>query len=140
MSCQSGNCQSASNNKYFGCPARISDGRTFTDYRPRCMVNEDIKRVNNLTNSYDYRQFMIHNAANLMKSNFEYAIQKASCQPCMDASPALNTQINCRVDTYGSQCSITDPRGLGLTNESVQNIRQGRAMLPVPVQMNFQNQ
>ena len=28
-----------SNNKYFDCPPRMSDGRNFTDYRPSCDVN-----------------------------------------------------------------------------------------------------
>ena len=130
MSCSTGNCQFTSNNQYFGCPARISDGRTFTDYRPRCVINEEIKGVNHLSNSYDYRQFLIHNAKNLMKSNYEYAMKKVSCQPCMNASPALNTQVNCLVDASSSQCYVSNPRGLGLTNQAVKNIREGRQMMP----------
>jgi hypothetical protein len=130
-------CNSTSNNKYFGCPALMSDGRTFTDYRPRCMVNDQIKKANQLTNSYDFRQFLIHNAESLMKANQQYAIQKVSCKPCTFATNTLNSQTNCQLDIQSSTCGVVDPRGLGLTNQSIQNIRQGNAMIPVPMQMNF---
>ena len=34
------NCNKTSNNKYFDCPALMSDGRVFTDYRPSSYVND----------------------------------------------------------------------------------------------------
>ena len=37
--CQNGLCYKTSDNKNFGCPAKMSDGRHFTDYRPDCYVN-----------------------------------------------------------------------------------------------------
>ena len=44
------NCNKTSNNKYFNCPAKMSDGRHFTDYRPSCYVN-NLLRYNNKTRS-----------------------------------------------------------------------------------------
>ena len=130
MNCPTGNCNYTSNNQYFGCPALMSDGRTFTDYRPKCVVNQEIIDANNISNSYDYRQFLISNANNLMRANQAYAVKKVSCKPCTATSASMDSQMNCNVDIYGANCGLTNPRGLGLTNQSVQNIRQGRMMLP----------
>ena len=62
-------CNKTSNNKYFDCPARMDDGRAFTDYRPSNTVDDMIRYSNNVMNSYDYRQFLIHNANNIMEIN-----------------------------------------------------------------------
>ena len=67
-------CFKTSNNKYFDCPALMSDGRAFTDYRPSNYVNDMIRINNKVYDSYNYRQFLINNAANLMKVNDEYNI------------------------------------------------------------------
>jgi hypothetical protein len=67
----------ASNNKYNECPARMSDGRYFTDYRSSAMVEFDLQKKLNAPNSYTYRQFLINNAMDVMKSNQV----KATCIP-----------------------------------------------------------
>ena len=45
-------CLKTSNNKYFDCPALMSDGRTFTDYRPSNYVNDLIKTTKGVYDSY----------------------------------------------------------------------------------------
>ena len=71
-------------------PARMSDGRHFTDYRPSCYVNNLI-RLQNIArhyqyptngyflNSYEYRLLLQHKADELIKLNRKYAIQQNSC-------------------------------------------------------------
>jgi hypothetical protein len=49
-------CNKTSNNKYFDCPARMDDGRGFTDYRPNSTVNDMIRYSNNIMGSNEYRQ------------------------------------------------------------------------------------
>ena len=39
-------------------PARMSDGRMFTDYRQNCILNNNIS---NAMGSWEYRQFLIKN-------------------------------------------------------------------------------
>ena len=39
----------SSKNPQNTCPVKMSDGRSMTDYRPKCMVNYEI--LNNLTNN-----------------------------------------------------------------------------------------
>lgn len=77
------------NNKFPNCPALMDDGRAFTDYRSSCFMNNILKTQNNITNSYDYRQFLIKNGSNLINTIRDYNVQKSSCRKC-DAVP-----INC---------------------------------------------
>ena len=44
-------------------PARMSDGRAFTDYKANCMMN---KKISGETDSYEYRQKLITNADDLL--------------------------------------------------------------------------
>ena len=58
------------NNKFQNCPARMEDGRYGTDYRPNVAINEQLQAKNNIKyDDYKYRQFLIHNAKNIMNSN-----------------------------------------------------------------------
>ena len=69
-------CQKTSNNKYFNCPALMSDGRIFTDYRSSTIVNEDLMKVTDINSSYKYRQFLINNGDNIIKLNNDYINDK----------------------------------------------------------------
>lgn len=77
------------NNKYPNCSALMDDGRAFTDYRSTCVVNNMLRTQNNIKNSYDYRQFLIHNGNTLIGTIRGYNIKKSGCRKC-DALP-----INC---------------------------------------------
>ena len=54
-------CIKTSDNKHFGCPPRMSDSRFFTSYAPECHVNDLIRADNNISNSFQYRQFLQQN-------------------------------------------------------------------------------
>tara|TARA_B110000037_G_scaffold194751_1_gene230667 strand:- start:1146 stop:1382 length:237 start_codon:yes stop_codon:yes gene_type:complete len=57
------------NNKFKNCPAIMSDGRLVTDYRPNVKMNTFLNNKNNIgKDNYKYRQFLIHNAENIMNS------------------------------------------------------------------------
>ena len=62
-------CYKTSNNKYFNLPPRMDDARHFTDYRPNCIVNNNLKQENKILNSHDYRLFLIENAKKIMDVN-----------------------------------------------------------------------
>jgi hypothetical protein len=68
--------------KYNSCPPRMEDGRHFTDYRPRCVVDSTIRSQNNIKNNFDYRMFLINNGDKIIQ-NFRYeAIKKNKCNAC----------------------------------------------------------
>ena len=51
-------CYKTGNNKYFNAPPLMADGRHFTDYRPQCTLNNQIRAQNNGLSSFDYRMYL----------------------------------------------------------------------------------
>ena len=47
-------------------PARMSDGRAFTDYTPNCLTNN--KKISTISDSYEYRQNLINNGDKLLQN------------------------------------------------------------------------
>lgn len=63
------------------CPLRMSDGRLFTDYRPRCVVNNVVAASEQGMDSYKYRMFMVNNGTEIIKQNMIKAYDNAHCKP-----------------------------------------------------------
>lgn len=64
------------------CPPLMSDGRHFTDYRPSCYVHDLILAQNNITNSYDMKMLLTHNATKLQDINHKFYTMKNACTSC----------------------------------------------------------
>ena len=80
------------NNKFQDCPAQMNDGRTFTDYRPNVMINNQLKKQNNIErNNYEYRQFLIHNANNIINANENIMKQINNCDCVHNDQPIGNS-------------------------------------------------
>ena len=107
-------CNKTSNNKYFDSPARMDDARTFTDYRPSNSVDDMIRYSNNVISSYDYRQFLIHNASNIMNINNKYTYDKVSNGTCNAKEVPFHTQ--CDINPEYSKCYTINSNGIGLNN------------------------
>lgn len=75
-------CFKTSDNKHIQCPARMSDGRSFTDYRSSNYINDLIRADNNISNSLHYRVFLQGNADALMDRQRHIACQLNCCGPC----------------------------------------------------------
>lgn len=107
--CQS--CDRVSNNKYSSCPALMSDGRLFTDYNTRCGQVTDM--FDKKLNSYDYRQFLIQNAGELIDSQRKAAYAASFCGPCKEPSTMLPEEE--KTFCNGSVCSTmtVNQKGLG---------------------------
>tara|TARA_B110000208_G_scaffold155111_1_gene187960 strand:- start:348 stop:788 length:441 start_codon:yes stop_codon:yes gene_type:complete len=110
-------CSKTSNNKYFKCPARMSDARFCTDYRPNSYINGAIKVANNLQNSYQYRLFLQRNANQLFQLNNNLFFARNGCGPCMKpynqgTVPPVQNEINC--NTQSCIINNTNKNGIGL--------------------------
>ena len=107
-------CNKTSNNKYFDLPARMDDGRTFTDYRPSNTVDDMIRYSNNVMSSYEYRQFLINNGTKIMGVNSEYINNKIGLSNCNAPTIPFNGTfvINDKYATY----STVDKNGVGIDN------------------------
>jgi hypothetical protein len=111
MSCQS--CQRVPSQAE--CPPRMSDGRHFTDYRPRCAQRMGTETAGN-TSSYEFRQFLIQNGAKLMDESRNQAYSKNGCVECfqVDAQGTVSaeqTRITCNARTCTS--APVDSQGIG---------------------------
>ena len=96
----------------YNCPNRLSDGRHFTDYRPRCFTN--FESLPKPMSSYDYRMFLMNNADKLIDQHRTDAYRKNLCEPCVKHSTMLPEQHVEVCD--GRTCSfpINEPEGLGI--------------------------
>lgn len=115
--CTTDLCFKTSNNKYFGCPPRMSDGRNFTDYRGNCYVNNLVRANNNTFNSFQYRMFLTRNANDMMQMNRANACQKNCCGPCKkpyDIGTMLPEQTKYSCNKGNCNQEIVNPDGLGL--------------------------
>ena len=90
-------------------PARMSDGRQFTDYRQNCLLNNNMSQGKG---SWEYRTFLTQNAVELQKNMIMNQEQKTACSKCSDNTVLpVNTVINC--SPTGCNYQINDPNGLG---------------------------
>ena len=118
------NCHKTTNNKYFQCPPRMSDGRHFTDYRPSCDSNNSVRNGNNITNSYDYRMFLNRNAENIMKKSHEYYFMKNGsfdCQKPYEVGTMLPERTRVVCNNHRCEAKLINENGFGEGREYVTN-------------------
>ena len=70
----------------------MSDGRLFTDYRPRCDANSTLQAP--MSGSYEYRQHMIANGAALIERDRAAAAMMASCAPCLSGFGTMAPEVD----------------------------------------------
>ena len=58
-----------SNNKYYTMPPMMNDGRNYSSWQPESVVNDKIKQDAGINSNWKYRQYLQHNASNIMKYN-----------------------------------------------------------------------
>lgn len=76
-----GTCYGASNNTYSELPPLMSDGRNFSNWNPGNVIDNQIKKKNNITNNNEYRKYLIKNGNNLVKLNQQEACNNCGCCP-----------------------------------------------------------
>lgn len=104
------------------CAARMSDGRAFTDYRPRCAVNAELMGMvagaNMVQSSYESRMFLQRNADKVMENQRTAAINNlAPCAPCArpfnEAGTMLPERYVVKCDAVSCSRKEVNPTGLG---------------------------
>ena len=99
-----------SDNFHADIPARMADGRHFTDYRANCILNNGLSKN---MNSWEYRLFLTKNGSNISGNMVSELEQKTKCSTCKVTSVLpVKTVQNCN----RGQCSMKEvnPDGLGL--------------------------
>lgn len=99
-----------SDNVNLDFPARMADGRIFTDYRPNCVMNNDYSQGKN---SFNYRYFLINNAQSIEGSIIQQLEEAVKCNDC-NAQTVLPVQTVQNCNQGKCRISMTNQEGLGL--------------------------
>lgn len=104
------------------CPSRMSDGRAFTDYRPRCAINAELMSLvagaGMVQSSFESRMYLQRNADRVMDMQRSAGIANlAPCAPCLrptnEAGTMLPERYVVRCDGVTCYRKEVDPQGLG---------------------------
>ena len=109
-------CSSSSGDKT--CPARMNDGRMFTDYRPKCIVNNDmlsdLQDKNIINSSYESRMYLQNNAEKIIEQQRNIALDKVRCtRPPQDVGTMLPEKYVVKCDNVSCERKLINPNGLG---------------------------
>ena len=99
-----------SDNVNLDFPARMADGRIFTDYRPNCLMNSVLSQGKN---SFEYRFFLTHNGNDLEQQFMKKLENDVKCTGC-DAQTLLPVKTIQNCNTGVCNITMNDPNGLGL--------------------------
>ena len=90
-------------------PARMNDGRQFTDYSPNCQMNFHIAGDQG---SWSERQYLIHNAEQIHQQMVSDMEAQTACTKCPDNTVLpVKTSVTC----YPDMCkyNVVNKGGLG---------------------------
>ena len=57
-----GTCKSGSNNIHFDYPPIMMDGRNYSKWQPGAVLNEEIRKNNDIHTNWQYRSYLMNNA------------------------------------------------------------------------------
>ena len=125
-------CYKTSDNYYYNCAPKMQDGRSFTDYRPNCTLNNMVSSSNNNQSSYEYRMFLQRNGNKLRDQILDYNYKMNGCNQCGNTLLAEQSNLNC--NSNGCSKTINDLNGLGMgkSNGSVDNIWEKQNLINNP--------
>jgi hypothetical protein len=106
------------------CPLRMSDGRAFTNYEPRCNFNSyvfgKLAENNMIKSSYEMRLYLQNNYDSIIEEDRKKAIDNISpCGECgigdliNDKEKLLQNKYNVRCDGVSCYKTLVNPEGLG---------------------------
>ena len=90
-----GTCYSGSNNIHFDSPPIMDDGRNYSKWQPAAVMNNEIRKKENIKTNWDYRNYLVTNAENIISFNQREACDECSSCPPRYADPSLTpSQVN----------------------------------------------
>jgi len=120
-----GTCYSGSNNIHFNFPPIMNDGRVYSSWQPSGVVNDNIRRVENIHTNWDYRRFMTNNGLQIMKYN-----SMESCYDLgLDPHTETNTTPSSNVPYTFRNIYDTNTPGYGYSNSDLKNPYLSREQL-----------
>jgi hypothetical protein len=118
-------CYSGSNNIHFDFPPIMADGRNFASWQPEAVVNDRIRHQENISTSWQYRQYLTNNATEIMKMNSYQACDELGLPSHLNtnANPSSNVPY-----TFKSTFDTNTP-GFGYCNSNLKQPYMSREQL-----------
>jgi hypothetical protein len=69
------------NNIHSDSPAIMADGRTYSNWQPCAVINENIRKRENILTNWDYRNYLQSNAKSIMSLDRRKACEQSGCTP-----------------------------------------------------------
>jgi hypothetical protein len=119
------NCYSVTNNYDFNSPAKMSDGRLWSQWSPSAVVNERIQTNEGIQSNWGYRQFLQNNGLKIMNYNNQEACYTLGLDPhyTTNATPSSNVPF-----TFKNTFDTSKP-GFGYCNSDLKNPYMTREQL-----------
>jgi hypothetical protein len=138
MGAACGSCEKKSEGDNEAFPFRLSDGRLFTDYRPRCQQDQYVRMANGAKSTFEHRQWMINNADQIMAQERQMILDTKSCKPCFGPNEA-GTMLpeTSMVSCDGKTCTFapwemgTNGLGQGRLNTHAANVDNSLKLYPM---------
>ncbi len=135
-----GTCKSGSNNIHFDFPPIMMDGRNYSKWQPGSVINEQIRKNNNIQTNWQYRSYLINNADKIIKSN-----QIEACDECCYC-PAVKTNEQTKNTPFLYSSCVENSQPYGYQNSDLKELYlssydlQARMIAPVLTQDQYLQQ
>ena len=129
-----GTCKSGSNNIHFDYPPIMMDGRNYSKWQPGAVLNEEIRKNNDIQTNWQYRSYLMNNADKIIKSN-----QVEACDECCYCPSSKTNEQNKNNPFLYSSC-VEKSQPYGYENSDLKEIYlssydlQSRMIAPVLTQ------
>jgi hypothetical protein len=112
-----GNCYNASNNYDFNSPAKMADGRLWSQWSPDAVVNNRIQQKEGIQSNWQYRQYLQNNGLQVMNYNSMESCYTLGIDPHVksDRTPSDNVPYKFK-NTFD-----TSKPGFGYCNSDLKN-------------------
>jgi len=118
-------CYNVSNNYDFNSPAKMSDGRLWSEWSPDAVVNERIQRKEGIQSNWQYRQYLQKNGLQIMNYNNQEACYTLGLDPHVNTGKTPSSNVPY---TFKGTFDSSTP-GFGYCNSDLKNPYLSREQL-----------
>ena len=118
-------CYSGSNNIDFNFPAKMADGRLWSQWQPDAAVNQRIQLQEGIQSNWGYRQFLQKNGVEIMNFNSQEACYTLGLDPHVNTGKTPSDNV-----PYSFKGTFDSNRpGFGYCNSDLKNPYLSREQL-----------
>ena len=110
-------CYNASNNYDFNSPAKMADGRLWSQWSPDALVNQRIQKQEGINNNWNYRMFLQNNGLKIMEYNNTEACYDLGLDPHVQTGKTPSNNVPFQ---FKSTFDSSKP-GFGYCNSDLKN-------------------